>query len=312
MVRQVKKTKSFLLTAAFIAFNFCFFTNISVAESPATDGFIIEADRVEGVMLPPEITAGDTAIKQNQVMLRLQYADVTIYGLKITKVLQTPEGPVTIHMNAPGPIQLKNMKDDATKVDFGSIYVPEKAGQIGMKNVRLVAHQQLADNADLPGLDLSMETGAANIDTSGSDEETLRKQADQLTQLLKGGTSDQNKEEKTASLLRLIKQRLARRIKRKQKHRIQKNITMRKRMARLRIKIKIKNQKTRMIQKQRMLREQNRTTLAQNLLPARRRKRMAPLQRLLPARAAQIKMFNKKKAATPEIRGALPSFPLLE
>lgn len=196
MVRQVKKTTSFLLTAAFIAFNFCFFTNISVAESPATDGFIIEADRVEGVMLPPEITAGDTAIKQNQVMLRLQYADVTIYGLKITKVLQTPEGPVTIHMNAPGPIQLKNMKDDATKVDFGSIYVPEKAGQIGMKNVRLVAHQQLADNADLPGLDLSMETGAANIDTSGSDEETLRKQADQLTQLLKGGTSDQNKEEK--------------------------------------------------------------------------------------------------------------------
>lgn len=196
MVRQVKKTKSFLLTAAFVAFNFCFFTNISVAESPATDGFIIEADRVEGVMLPPGITAGDTAIKQNQVMLRLQYADVTIYGLKITKVLQTPEGPVTIHMNAPGPIQLKNMKDDATKVDFGSIYVPEKAGQIGMKNVRLVAHQQLADNADLPGLDLSMETGAANIDTSGSDEETLRKQADQLTQLLKGGTSDQNKEEK--------------------------------------------------------------------------------------------------------------------
>lgn len=196
MVRQVKKTKSFLLTAAFIAFNFCFFTNISVAESPATDGFIIEADRVEGVMLPPGIVTGNTATKQNQVMLRLQYADVTIYGLKITKVLQTPEGPVTIHMNAPGPIQLKNMKDDATKVDFGSIYVPEKAGQIGMKNVRLVAHQQLADNADLPGLDLSMETGAANIDTSSSDEETLRKQADQLTQLLKGGTPEQNKEEK--------------------------------------------------------------------------------------------------------------------
>ncbi|AEP01137.1 hypothetical protein Bcoa_1950 [Heyndrickxia coagulans 36D1] len=196
MVRQVKKTKSFLLTAVFIAFNFCFFTNISVAESPATDGFIIEADRVEGVMLPPGITAGDTATKQNQVMLRLQYADVTIYGLKITKVLQTPGGPVTIHMNAPGPIQLKNMKADATKVDFGSIYVPEKAGQIGMKNVRLVAHQQLADNADLPGLDLSMETGAANFDTSGSDEETLRKQADQLTQLLKGGTPEQNKEEK--------------------------------------------------------------------------------------------------------------------
>lgn len=196
MVRQVKKTKSFLLTAAFIAFNFCFFTNISVAESPVTDGFIIEADRVEGVMLPPGITAGNTATKQNQVMLRLQYADVTIYGLKITKVLQTPGGPVTIHMNAPGPIQLKNMRVDATKVDFGSIYVPEKAGQIGMKNVRLVAHQQLADNADLPGLNLSMETGAADIDTSGSDEETLRKQADQLTQLLQGGTPEQNKEEK--------------------------------------------------------------------------------------------------------------------
>ncbi len=196
MVRQVKKTKSFLLTAAFIAFNFCFFTNISVAESPVTDGFIIEADRVEGAMLPPGITAGDTATKQNQVMLRLQYADVTIYGLKITKVLQTPEGPVTIHMNAPGPIQLKNMRVDATKVNFGGIYVPEKAGQIGMKNVRLVAHQQLADNADLPGLNLSMETGAADIDTSGSDEETLRKQADQLTQLLQGGTPEKNKEEK--------------------------------------------------------------------------------------------------------------------
>ncbi|WP_233896596.1 hypothetical protein [Heyndrickxia coagulans] len=189
----MKKTKSFLLTAAFIAFNFCFFTNISVAESPVTDGFIIEADRVEGAMLPPGITAGDTATKQNQVMLRLQYADVTIYGLKITKVLQTPEGPVTIHMNAPGPIQLKNMRVDATKVNFGGIYVPEKARQIGMKNVRLVAHQQLADNADLPGLNLSMETGAADIDTSGSDEETLRKQADQLTQLLQGGASEQNK-----------------------------------------------------------------------------------------------------------------------
>ncbi|GAB4967276.1 hypothetical protein MAHJHV51_55320 [Mycobacterium avium subsp. hominissuis] len=81
-------------------------------------------------------------------------------------------------------------------MNFGGIYVPEKARQIGMKNVRLVAHQQLADNADLPGLNLSMETGAADIDTSGSDEETLRKQADQLTQLLQGGTPEKNKEEK--------------------------------------------------------------------------------------------------------------------
>jgi|GEM_PF-1450389 len=199
MVMQVKKTKSFLFIAAFIAFNFCFFVNLTVAESPTTDGFIMEADHVEGLMLAPAIVTGDTMTKQNQVMLRLQYSDATIYGLKITKVLQTSEGPVTVHMNAAGPIHLKNMKVDVTKAEFSGIYAPDKLDGIGMKDVRLVAHQQLAGIADLPNLDVTMENGAANIDTSSSDEETLRKIADQLTELLKSGGGTEQKDVKTKS-----------------------------------------------------------------------------------------------------------------
>ncbi|GER74220.1 hypothetical protein [Weizmannia acidilactici] len=159
----------------------------------------MEADHVEGLMLAPAIVTDDTMTKQNQVMLRLQYSDATIYGLKITKVLQTSEGPVTVHMNAAGPIHLKNMKVDVTKAEFSGIYAPDKLDGIGMKDVRLVAHQQLAGIADLPNLDVTMENGAANIDTSSSDEETLRKIADQLTELLKSGGGTEQKDVKTKS-----------------------------------------------------------------------------------------------------------------
>lgn len=74
------------------------------ASVPMIDGFVIEADKVEGVMGIPGIINGETATQKNKLMLRLTFSKATIYGLTITKVLNTPNGPVTIQFKSTGPV----------------------------------------------------------------------------------------------------------------------------------------------------------------------------------------------------------------
>lgn len=142
------------------------------------DGFVIEADRVEGVMGIPGIINGETSTQKNKLMLRLTFSKATIYGLTITKVLNTPNGPVTIHFKSTGPVELTNMAVDVTKIEFGGIYLPNKLGELGMKNVLLVAHKQTANEAILPALVASLEEQGVPVDTTSDSDENLTKQAE--------------------------------------------------------------------------------------------------------------------------------------
>ncbi len=152
--------------------------------SLSMNGFVIEADRVEGVMGIPLIRNSETTTQKNKLMLRLTFQKATIYGLTITKELNTPNGPVTIQFKSTGPVELSNMAVDVTKVEFGGIYLPNQLGELGMKNVRLVAHKQTADDAILPALVASMEERAANVDTTSDSDENLEKQADLFKKIL--------------------------------------------------------------------------------------------------------------------------------
>ncbi|MED1203349.1 hypothetical protein [Heyndrickxia acidicola] len=179
--------KHFIIaTLLVLALSFTYFPKYSAADTaPAsTDGFIIEADAVEGVMGIPELVSGETSSSSNQLMLRIHYTHARIIGLKLTKVLNTPSGPVTIQMKASQPVELNQMSVDATKLEFGGIYVP-KVGEIGMKNVRLVAHKQTADTADLNGLNVSFVSNAS-ADTTADSDDALKSLADKLTQLVSG------------------------------------------------------------------------------------------------------------------------------
>ncbi|MBS4174546.1 hypothetical protein [Bacillus sp. FJAT-49736] len=148
------------------------------------DGFVIEADRVEGILGLPGIVSGETTSNQNKLMLRLSFIKATIYGLTITKVINTSSGPMTIQFKSTGPVELKNMAVDVTKIEFGGIYLPNNIGEIGMKNVRLVAHKQTAENADLPDLVASLSEQGVTVDTSSDSDENLQKQAELFAKLL--------------------------------------------------------------------------------------------------------------------------------
>ena len=177
--------KHFILAILLVfGLSFTCFPHYSAADSASssTDGFIIEADAVEGVMGVPELVNGETSTSQNKLMLRVNYTHARIIGLKLTKVLNTPSGPVTIQMKANEPVELNQMSVDATKLEFGGIYVP-KIGEIGMKNVRLVAHKQTAGTADLKGLNVSFVSNAA-VDTKSVSDDALKSLADKLTQLV--------------------------------------------------------------------------------------------------------------------------------
>lgn len=179
--------KHFIIaTLLVLALSFTYLPKYSAADTaPAsTDGFIIEADAVEGVMGVPELVSGETSSSSNQLMLRIHYTHARIIGLKLTKVLNTPSGPVTIQMKASQPVELNQMSVDATKLEFGGIYVP-KIGEIGMKDVRLVAHKQTADTADLNGLNVSFVSNAS-ADTTADSDDALKSLADKLTQLVSG------------------------------------------------------------------------------------------------------------------------------
>lgn len=161
------------------------------ASVPMIDGFVIEADKVEGVMGIPGIMNGETTTQKNKLMLRLTFSKATIYGLTITKVLNTPNGPVTIQFKSTGPVELTNMAVDVTKIEFSGIYLPNKLGELGMKNVRLVAHKQTADEAILPALVASLEEQGANLDTTSDSDENLQKQVEAFKKIL-GDSKDGN------------------------------------------------------------------------------------------------------------------------
>ena len=130
-----------------------FYTQRVNAQTP-NDGIIIHADRVEGVLSLPSLQDGETPSKKHQLMLRLTYKSVDIYGLTIYKTYTTSDKLLTVKMTSNDSVHIENMAVDVTHLEFGSLYI-SKNGQLGLKDVVLVAHHQTGDDMSLPGLTVS-------------------------------------------------------------------------------------------------------------------------------------------------------------
>jgi hypothetical protein len=117
---------------------------------------MIEADQMEGTIKSLSIVTGDTSALHDQPMLELKFENLAADGLIIKKIMNTPKGIVTINMSSKATALFNNMKVDTSNAVFSEIYKPE-TGNIGFKNVKLLAHQVTTDNNSLPQFQFSFD-----------------------------------------------------------------------------------------------------------------------------------------------------------
>jgi hypothetical protein len=139
------------------------------AEEADTEGFIIEADRVVGSGMTPSIVTQETSKKSGKPMLRFQYTSATIYGMKLTKQVNTGKGPVSITLKAKGPVTVYGMTVDTSAISFKGACI--KAGEtvpaLGLENVVMVAHYMKSDNSIIDQLTLNTSSGSAGTKKPG-------------------------------------------------------------------------------------------------------------------------------------------------
>jgi hypothetical protein len=131
------------------------------AAETATDGFIIEADRVVGSGMTADIVKQETSEKDQKPMLRFHYKSAVIYGMKLTKQLETPNGTVTISLKATGPVTVKDMTVDTTAISFkgACVNAAETVPELGMEQVVMAAHYMESEDSIIEQLVLETVTG---------------------------------------------------------------------------------------------------------------------------------------------------------
>lgn len=170
----------------------------SLASTNSSDGFIIEAEEITGTLGVPLIVFGDTSNRKGVPMIDLAMDNVVVKGLVIKKITQTPNGPMTTVIKSNGTAKLNKMRVRITNLEFGGIFIP-KLGYLGMKKVKLLAHKQTADFADLPNFSFSFDSGVGNQPEPKSEEE-LKELINNLQQATTSEeepteSEEQNKEE---------------------------------------------------------------------------------------------------------------------
>lgn len=174
------------------------------------EGFVISADRVDGGMMVPQVVMGETAAHKQKPLIRFEYRNATLYGMQLTKVLSTPQGPMTVVMKANGPVHLTNLTVDASAFSLKGACL--KAGKtvpdLGLKEVTMLVHQMQADQGELSQLQLSTIKGNHDLQRPDAPE-VLQDLAslpfleakDAITSIMKGHLpltcEDQEKKEKT-------------------------------------------------------------------------------------------------------------------
>ena len=157
----------------FVLFSLClelmfltFFTFDKGAKAAGTssNGFIIEADRVIGNGMTASIVKQETSSKDQQPMLRIQYKSATIYGMKLTKEVNSPKGPLSITLKAKGPVTVMNMTVDTTAISFqgACLKASDTVPEIGMEHVVMVAHFMNSGDSDIENLILDTVSGDTN------------------------------------------------------------------------------------------------------------------------------------------------------
>ena len=168
MWRQIIKNKSFLFG---ICVQLLFLTAFSMGTSvkaavQAPDGFIIQADRVVGTGMNATIIKQETSSSSGKPMLRFQYKSATIYGMRLTKKIQTENGPISITLKASGPVTVKGMTVDTSAITFQGAcikaLIPEP--EAGMDNVVMVAHYMNSVDSNIDHLKLETVSGSVGPD----------------------------------------------------------------------------------------------------------------------------------------------------
>lgn len=135
-----------------------FLTKDSYASNPTVVGFIIEASKLEGTLQNPVMTVGNTAVEKNRSMLELKFDNLSSEDLVIRKIIKTSKGLVTTTMTSKEKIIFQNLTLSVTNAEFSEPFDPE-IGNIGLKNVKLLAHNVKTDSSQLPQFQLIFNEG---------------------------------------------------------------------------------------------------------------------------------------------------------
>ncbi|SDM45570.1 hypothetical protein SAMN04488137_0218 [Fictibacillus solisalsi] len=133
----------------------------AAASGQYEEGFVVSADRVEGGIMLPQVVMGETSSAKSKPMIRFQYRNATLYGMKLTKVLSTEEGPVTVIMQAQGPVHMTNLTADASAFSLkgACLTAGKPIPDPGLKKVTMLVHKMEASKGELDRLRLSTVKG---------------------------------------------------------------------------------------------------------------------------------------------------------
>ncbi|MGC4377258.1 hypothetical protein WD019_10015 [Fictibacillus sp. Mic-4] len=164
--KAYQKLGSLVLCICWLVAFVSFPVKTGFAASDPTEGFIIKAGRIEGDLLAPKIVSGETSHHKNQLMIRFNYKNATIYDMTMVKQINTPNGPMTITIHSSQPVHVHQMSVDATGFQFGGacIQLGKSIPGVGLENVTLVGHSMHAETLDMSQLSLVTTNKSASIE----------------------------------------------------------------------------------------------------------------------------------------------------
>lgn len=133
------------------------------------EGFVIEADRVDGSGMTANIIKQETSTNSGKLMLRFHYKTAIIYGMKLTKQVNSPSGPVSINLKANGPVSVKNLTVDTSAIIFkgACVKASETVPEVGMEQVVMVAHFMESEDSIIKQLILNTVSGQSTAPRPG-------------------------------------------------------------------------------------------------------------------------------------------------
>ncbi|MEH7306291.1 hypothetical protein [Neobacillus drentensis] len=165
------KSKVVLLSLCLPLLGLTIFTSggAAKAEDPKTDGFVIEADRVVGSGMTANIIQQETSTNNSKLMLRIHYKSAIIYGMKLTKQVNSPRGQISINLKANGPVIVKNMIVDTSALAFkgACLKAAETIPELGMEQVVMVAHYMESEDSIIKQLVLNTVAGQSTAPKLG-------------------------------------------------------------------------------------------------------------------------------------------------
>lgn len=131
------------------------------AEAADSGGFVIQADRVVGTNMNPSIVFTETSSRDKVPMMRIHYEEAVIYGMRLTKQLNTPQGPVSITLKANGPVRMRDMTVDTSAISLkgACLRTTETLPQAGLEDVTMLVHYMNADGSNIEQLMLQTVAG---------------------------------------------------------------------------------------------------------------------------------------------------------